>query len=133
MILSKHLQRPASVKGSSQNNACWGLFKPGELCILLQGLNAGGGVSLNSAPPTGGAAAYMEALAYALLTYNMAYTRPRPDEMHIDATPPAPLGRTHHPSLVLLQNYQLLIPYVHNVHCTYWMGFMHIWMLCWLL
>ena len=37
----------------------------------------------------------MEAFAYALLTYNMVYTRPRPDEMHIDATPPAPLGRAH--------------------------------------
>ena len=109
MILSKHLQRPASVKGSSQNNACWGLFKPRELCILLQGLNAGGGVSLSSAPPTGGAAAYMEALAYALLTYNMAYTRPRLDEMHIDATPPAcstrpntaPHGRAHRLPLLL--------------------------------
>ena len=74
---------------------------------------------MSSAPPTGGAAAYMEALAYALLTYNMAYTRPRLDEMHIDATPPAPLGRTHHPSLVLLQNYQLLIPYVHILDGIY--------------
>ena len=37
--------------------------------------------------------------AYALLTYNMAYTRPRPDEMHIDATPPALLGRAHIPCL----------------------------------
>ena len=66
-----------------------------------------------------GSCIYMEALDYALLTYNMVHTRPRLDEMHIDATPPAPLGRTHHPSLVLLQNYQLLIPYVHILDGIY--------------
>ena len=62
--------------GPSQNNACWGMLKPGVLCILLQGLNAGGERKLGLYTTTHwmGVLAYMEALAYALLTYNMELT-----------------------------------------------------------
>ena len=52
------------------------MLKPGVLCILLQGLNAGGERKLGLYTTTHwlGALAYMEALAYALLTYNMELT-----------------------------------------------------------
>ena len=55
------------------------LFKPGVLSILLQGLNAGGRGGLKLGLCTShwmGCIAYMDALAYALLTYNMPYTCP---------------------------------------------------------